>query len=168
MIAVFDEALETTIVSAPKKSSSARKSSMRNEVKKSGKNRMCSASRSAEYAVALGGRRQRGPVRRGVDEALVVDAVGDDQQVAGAGEVAVDAPPLREVGVPRVLDVGVAPHVQLSPVRVRCREEAPVVHRLPEHGVGDVVRSQPKGFDPEKRLPVLRRRWVAMEEAAFL
>ena len=32
MIAVFDDALEITIVSAPKKSSSLRKSSIRNEV----------------------------------------------------------------------------------------------------------------------------------------
>jgi hypothetical protein len=148
---------------------------MRNEMKKSGKNRMCSGSESADVhgirldvAVALVGRRQCRPVRRGVDEALVVDAVGDDQQVAGAGEVAVDARTLREVGVPRVLGMGVAPHVQLPPVRVRCREEAPVVHRLSEHGVGDVVRRQPKGFDPEKRLPVLRRRRVAVEEAALV
>ena len=38
MIAVLDEALEMTIVSVPKKPSSARKSSMRKEVKNSGKN----------------------------------------------------------------------------------------------------------------------------------
>jgi hypothetical protein len=58
-----------------------------------------------DVAVALVGGGQRGPVRRGVDKALLVDTVGDDQQVAGAGEVAVDARTLRKV-------------------RVRCREEA--------------------------------------------
>ena len=48
MIAVFDEALEITMVSAPKKLSSPSKSSMRNDVKKKRKNRMCSASRLGE------------------------------------------------------------------------------------------------------------------------
>jgi hypothetical protein len=106
MIAVFDEALQMTIVSAPRKFSSARKSSIRNEVKKERKEqdvRGFAVGRvdgvCLDVAVTLVGGRQHGPVRGGVDESLLVDAVGDDEQVAGAGEVAVDAHALREVGV---------------------------------------------------------------------
>ena len=175
MIAVFDEALEITIVSAPKKDSSARKSSIRNDVKNSGKNRMCSASRvdrvdgiGLDVAVALVGRWQRGPVRGGVDESLLVDAVWDDQQVAGARQVAVDADALRQVGVPRLLDVGVAPDVELSPVRVRGGEEVPVVHRFAEHGVGDVVRGQPERLDAKEGLSVFGRRRVSVQKAGLM
>ena len=62
-----------------------------------------------DVAVTLVGRRQRDPVRGGVDESLFVDAVRDDQQVIGAGQIPVDARALCQIGVPRFLDVGVAP-----------------------------------------------------------
>jgi len=79
MIAVFAEALEITIVSAPKKSSSARKSSTRNEVKNVDGVRL-------DVAVALVGGRQLGAVYGGVDEPLVVDAVGTTSRWLAQGK----------------------------------------------------------------------------------
>ena len=163
MIAVFDEALEITIVSAPKKLFVAEKviDEERREKKRKEQDVLRLATGGVDgigldVAVALVGRRQRHPVRGGVDEPLFVDAVRDDQQVIGAGQIPVDARALRQIGVPRFLDVGVAPHIQLSPVRVRGREEIPVLHRLAEHGVGDVVRGKPEGLDAQQRLSVFR------------
>ena len=121
-----------------------------------------------DVAVTLVGRRQLGTVRRGVEEALLIDAGRDDHQVAGARQVAVDPNTFRHAGMPGLLDVGVTPDVQLPPARVRRREEVPVVHRVTEHGVGDVVRGQPERLDAEQRLAVFKRRGFASDDATVV
>ena len=86
--------------------------------------------------------------------------------MAGARQIAVYTHARRHVGVSRILDAGVAPDIQFPPFRVRGREEVPVVHRLAEHRVGDVVRCQPEGLDAKQGLAVVRQRGVAVQEPA--
>ena len=121
-----------------------------------------------DVAVALVGRGQRRPVCGGVDEPRLVDAVGDDQQVAGAGQIPVDAAALGQIGVARLRYVGVPPDIELSPVRVRSREEVPVAHRLAEYGVSDVVRGQSEPLDAKEGLSVVGRRRLAVQESGLV
>jgi hypothetical protein len=99
-----------------------------------------------------------------IDEALLVDAVGDHRHMAGARQISIHSHTRCQIGVPRILDVGVSPDIQLSPLRVRGREEVPVVHRLAEDGVGDVVHRQPERLDAKQSLAVVRRRRIAVQE----
>jgi hypothetical protein len=108
-------------------------------------------------AVPVVGARQRCAMRRGVDESPRVHATGCDHEVRRRREIAVDTGARCDVIVRACDDLGVSPHGNPSPyVRVRRREEVPVLECIAQYGVGDVVGRESETVDAQQRLPWCR------------
>jgi hypothetical protein len=116
-----------------------------------------------EGVVVVDGR-QLCPVRGDVGEAVLADAVGPDHEVGRGREVPVHPPAGREPVVLGGGDVGKAPDRDPPPPGLG-REEVPVVHRVAEDGVGDVVGGQAEARDLEQRFTLSGLRWLTLDEA---
>ncbi|MNT04531.1 hypothetical protein D3C72_1391110 [compost metagenome] len=100
--------------------------------------------------VLVVGRGQLCAVRRGIVEAARGDALGLHADMAGDGEVAIEAF-ARGDAVDGGRDyIGEAPHRHVAPLRLARGEELPILHGLAKGGVGDVVGGQRKAVQAQQ------------------
>ena len=106
--------------------------------------------------VPVVGRSHRLAVRREILKRARLETSGLDDELVGHWEVPVDAPPDRELGHIRLDDVTETPDRHPAPVPAagvggRRGKEVPVLQRITERGVRDVVRRQRERVDAQTR-----------------